>query len=145
MAVTIQFYDRFMEFVGSNLINLASDTFLTELHNNLTFTSTHEQRSEIAASALATGNGYTNPGQSIGAQSWSTVAGTQIFDDDGTDVIWTASGGPIGPATDAVLYEDTSATKRLMCDIDFGASETAGDGTDFRITFNVNGIFRITK
>lgn len=37
------------------------------------------------------------------------------------------------------------AADLLVCDIDFGADETAGDGTDFKITFNAGGIFTITK
>jgi len=151
MAVTINFYNQFIEFVGDHSgatagIDLNNDTFKIELYNSThVFTATHTNRSQISANALATSNGYTNPGQNLTSITWTSAAAVQTW--DAADNTWTASGGSIGPADDAVIYDDTSVTPSvdlLVCSIDFGASETAGDGTDFKITFNGSGIFTIS-
>ncbi len=145
MAVTINYYDLFMEYVGDGGIDLDTDTFKNELHNAYTFSAAHNARADVTGSALATANGYTNPGQNLSSVVWNTTSGTQKF--DAADTSWTASGGSIGPATDAIVYSDTSTVPEvdlLMCNVDFGASETAGDGTDFKVTWHANGLFQIS-
>lgn len=147
MAVTIGNYDQFGEYFGDNGINLDGDVFKVELYNSThTFTPANNDRADILANALATdGFGYTNPGQNLASVTWVNAAGVITW--DAADVTWTASGGAIGPADFCVIYSDTStvpAADLLALDIQFGASETAGDGTDFKITFNVSGIFTLT-
>lgn len=58
-----------------------------------------------------------------------------------TDVSVTAAGGSIGPAYKALLYDAT--TMFPLAYIDFGAVQTAGDTTDFKIRWNANGILNI--
>ncbi len=149
--VTINFYNQFIEFVGDHSgatagIDLNNDTFKIELYNSThVFTATHTNRSQISANALATANGYTDPGQDLTSVTWTSAAAVQTW--DAADNTWTASGGSIGPADDAVIYDDTSVTPSvdlLMCSIDFIGPETAGDGTDFKITFNASGVFTIS-
>ena len=142
MAVTISFYDTFIELMGDNTIDMDGDTFKIELHNAYTFSAAHDERADVSGTALATGNGYTNPGQNLASVTWSQTSGTTTG--DAADVTWSASGGSIGPATEAIIYSDTSTNDKLVCDIDFGGSQTAGDGTDFKITFNASGIFTIS-
>lgn len=148
---TINFYDQFIEYVGDHSgttagIDLNNDTFKIELYNSThVFTPANTNRSQISANALATAFGYTNPGQNLTSVTWTSVTNTQTW--DAADNTWTASGGSIGPADDAVIYDDTSVTPfvdLLMCSIDFGGPETAGDGTDFKITFNASGVFTIS-
>jgi len=147
MAVSINFYDQFAEYFGDNGIDLDGDTFKIELYNSThTFTATNNDRADVLANALATANGYTNPGKDLASVTWITASGVQTF--DALANTWTASGGSIGPARHALIYSDTStvpAADLLACDIDFGQDETAGDTTDFKITFNASGIFTITK
>ena len=147
MAVTITAYDQFMEFVGDGGIDLDTDDLKAELYNSThTFTATNTARADVSANALATAFGYTNPGQSLASVVWNTTAGVQKL--DAADVVWTASGGAIGPARYCILFDEDSTVPSadlLMFSIDFGQDETAGDGTDFRITWNVGGIFTITK
>ncbi len=147
MAVSIDFYDKFAEFFGDNGIDLDDDTFKIELYDSVhTFTATNENRAAVSANALATAFGYTNPGKDLVTPTWVTAAGVQTW--DAVDNTWTASGGSIGPARHALIYSDTStvpAADLLMCDIDFGQDETAGDTTDFKVTFNGSGVFTITK
>lgn len=146
MVVTINRYNQFPEYFGDNGIDLDGDTFKIELYNSThAFNATHDRRADVSANALATGNGYTNPGQDLTSVTWVNSSGTITF--DAADNTWTASGGSIGPADDAVIYSDTStvpAADLLAYSIDFGGSETAGDGTDFKITFNASGIFTVS-
>ncbi len=157
MAVTLEFYDQFIEFVGDHSgatagIDVNNDTFKIELYNSThAFVATHTARASIVANAVATGNGYTNPGENLLSVTWTTAGtdpSTQTW--DAADVTqWTATGGPIpaaGNAAHAVIYDDTSVTPSvdlLVCSIGFGQNESAGDGTDFKITFNGSGIFTI--
>lgn len=147
MVVSINFYDQFMEYVGDGGIDLDDDTFKAELYNSThAFNATHQQRSDVVANALATQFGYVNPGKDFTGITWTSTGGTQTFDDT-VDMTWTASGGSIGPADDCVIYSDTSTapfTDLLMCSIDFDGSETAGDGTDFKITINASGLFTVS-
>ena len=149
MAVSINFYDQFMEFVGDGGIDLDTDTFKLELYDSVhAFTPANTARANVSANALGTAFGYTSPGQDFTGITWITAGSnpsTQTFDDT-VDQTWTASGGSIGPATDGVIYSDTStvpATDLLMCSIDFDGPETAGDGTDFKVTINASGIFTV--
>ena len=144
MAVTIQNYNKMVEHAGDNTVDMDGDTFKGELYNSThTFTATHTQRSDIVANALATANGYTNPGQNLTTPTWVEASGTVTF--DAADQVWTAAGGSIGPARHMVIYSDTATVPvdALLLNINFGQDETAGDGTDFRVNFNVTGIFQI--
>ena len=146
MPVTINRYDQFPEYFGDNGIDLDNDTFKIELYNSShVYTAANNDRADVSVNALATANGYTNPGQNLASVTWVNASGTITF--DAADTTWTASGGSIGPADDAVLYSDTStvpAADLLAYSIDFGGSETAGDGTDFKITWNASGIFTVS-
>jgi hypothetical protein len=149
MAVTINFYNKFMEYVGDGGIDLDNDSFKINLMNSThVFTATHDDWLEVSANEIPTGNGYTQNTKTLTTPTWVEAAGVLTF--DAADVTWTASGGPIpvsGDCTDAVVYDDTAtvpAADLLMCSIDFGAAESAGDGTDFKITWNASGIFTIS-
>ncbi len=148
MVVTINFYDEFMLHAGTEAlasIGLDANVFKAELYNSThTFTAANNDRADISANALATNFGYTNPGKNLASVTWAQATGTTTW--DAANVTWTASGGTIGPADDCVIYDDDStspAADLLVCSIDFGGSENAGDGTDFLITFNASGIFTI--
>lgn len=144
MAVTINRYNKFAEYMGDASIDLDADTFTLELYNSShTFTATHNQRSDISANALATANGYTNPGFNLTSVTWVESGGTVTF--DAADVTWTASGGSIA-ADDGVIYDNTvtvPVTDPLMWSVDFDGTQTAGDGTNFVVTWNASGIFTL--
>lgn len=142
MAVSINFYAKFVEFFGDNTIDLDTDTFDIILMNSThVFSSANTVKADISANEIATANGYTQGAETLASITWSETGGTTKF--DAADVTWTASGGSIGPATDAVIYSETAASDELMCSIDFDGAQTAGDGTDFKVTFNAAGIFTI--
>jgi len=145
MAVTINFYDQFMEFVGDGGIDLDNDTFdIILMDVNHTFTQANTKKADISANEIATANGYTQGAETLASVTWTSSGATQTF--DAADPTWTASGGSIA-ATDAVIYSETSSSPDadlLMCSIDFDGLQTAGDGTDFKITINASGIFTIS-
>lgn len=90
---------------------------------------------DISASELANGSGYTTGG--------ATMTGYAVAVDDVNDradatwdnVVWTASGGSIGPSPAAVMYNDSDATTPDSCigDIAFGSDQTATDGGTFTV------------
>jgi hypothetical protein len=139
MAVVYSAPDTFLELMGDNSIDMDGDTFKIALLNAYTFDAAHDEWADVSAAELATGNGYTSPGQNLASVTWGQTGGTVVF--DAANVTWTASGGSIGPSTDAEIYSDTSVNDKLVCNIDFGASESAGDGSNFQINFNASGIF----
>ena len=144
---TINYYDRFIEFAMDGGIDMDTDTWKIILMNAThVFTAANTAKATINANQLATANGYTQDAETLLSVTWTQPsAGTTRF--DSADPSWTASGGDIGPATDAVIYSDTSTVPSadlLMCSIDFQASKTAGAGTDFLITVNASGYFEIS-
>lgn len=95
---------------------------------------THATYSDVSANEMATGNGYT--------QNTKTLSGVTVTEDDANDraavtwsnVVWTASGGSIGPSVGAIIVDDTTADKTVVGFIDFNGSQTATDGGTFTIT-----------
>lgn len=142
MAVTIQTYNEFLEKVGDGTIDLDTDTFKCELYNNShAFSAAHGVRADIAANALATGNGYTNPGQNLSAITWGFSVDKTIW--NAANVSWAASGGSIDAYHAVILCDNVSDD--LGFSINFGQLESAGAGTNFVIDFNdANGIFYIS-
>lgn len=143
MAVSVNFYNNFIEDIGLQRMNLATDTFKIMLVNGYVFNAAHASKASIL-NELGTGNGYTAGGATL-TQSWLFNSGLTRFDAD--DVSWLVDvGGTIGPCTGAIIYNDTVTSPtddRLVCYIDFGTTETAGASTEFKIVFDTNGIFTI--
>lgn len=142
MAYTLSFYNKFRWYIGNGTINMATDQFKVALMNsNHSFVPTHTDWAEVSVNGLATGNGYTSGGKLLTSVTWTESGGVVVW--DAADASWTATGGPLGPATHAVIYSDTSTGDKLVCSIAFNESFTAGEGTDFKITWHAsNGIFR---
>lgn len=80
---------------------------------------------------LATANGYTATGTTIGTITGADTSGTFSFS-GGTNPSWTASGGSIGPFEWAVLYNSTSG--RLISWWDYGTAITLTNGNTFTVT-----------
>jgi hypothetical protein len=91
---------------------------------------------DVIDNEISNGNGYTTGG--------NTLTGVALEEDDINDRCnvtwnsssWTASGGDIGPATGAVVYNATPAAdadKTVIGYIDFGADQTATNGGVFTI------------
>ena len=141
MAVTFNAPDTNILYAYTGICDYDADTFKIALLNSYTFDSAHDTWSDVSSAELATGGGYTSPGQALSSVTAGQTGGTFVF--DAANPVWAASGADIGPATDAEIYDDTptSPADPLICNIDFGASETAADGSNFQVNFNASGIF----
>lgn len=148
MVALMQRYNQFPEFFGDATIDLDTHTFDIILMNSThVYTAANTLKSDIAANEIPAGNGYTQGLEALVSVTWVESGGVITW--DAANAQWTASGGPIpasGDCTDAVIYdEDATVVVDALCySIDFQASESAGDGTNFNINFNASGIFTLT-
>lgn len=137
-------YNKFQVFT-KDLIegkhNFASNTFKVMLTNTAPV-NTNSIKGDLTE--ISAGNGYTAGGTATTITS-STSSGVAKV--TGTDVVFTASGGTIGPLRYAVLYNDTqtSPAKPLVSWWDYGSSITLNDTETLTVDFDAtNGIFTVT-
>ena len=144
MAVSIQLYDTtVLRFVNGS--NSAADTYKLELLNDsATFTASHTAKSAVDNSGAyeVSGNGWTVGGETL-ANAAISVANTNDAKFDADDIEVTATGGAIGAAYKALLYNATDSNYPVAF-IDFGEAKTADVGTPFKVTWNAAGIVTFT-
>lgn len=131
MATGVKFYD-FVEQLALAKHNLNTDTFNAMLTNSAP-AQTNTIKTDITE--ISAGNGYTAGGadtQNTLAESTGTATMT------GTMIVWTASGGSIGPFRYVVVYNDTqtSPADPLFYYADYGSSITLAAGETFSVKFN---------
>jgi hypothetical protein len=137
-------YNKFNAFVENQLISgidWDADTFKVMLVNTAPV-ATNDFKDDLTE--ISSGNGYTARGTAT-TISHSRSSGTSKI--VGSDVVFTASGGTIGPFRYAVLYKDTAtdATSALVAWWDYGSSITLANGETFTVDFDAtNGIFQIS-
>lgn len=107
-----------------------ADVLKVMLSNTAPNAATHKLRSE--ATELGAGNGYTAGGASltnVGTRSGGVVTVA------GTDVVFTAAGGTIGPFRYAIVYNDTPGAPLdpLVGYWDYGSSITLQDTETFTV------------
>lgn len=141
MAITVQHYNKIMEHAGKAVVNFSSDTFKAILVNGYTFDPTDDAITDIGPVEIPAGNGYTTGGVTLTGVSYAYNGTNNNVKWSANNVVWTASGGSIGPATGAIIV-DTTANKVVMY-IDFGAAQTATDASEFKLIFNSAGILTI--
>jgi hypothetical protein len=139
MAVATLYNHTVNRFV--NGLNGSGDSYIINLYSEFTFNAanTTKAAAESGATQLPTANGYTENAKTLGSVTLSLVT-TNDAAFDAADVSWTASGGPIGPARYAMIYNDTDADDPPLVYIDLEENKTADNGTPFNITFNASGI-----
>lgn len=141
MPVSVSLYNHTAARFASGA-NASSDTYKVMLCTSATFTAADTTLAGITKTEVANGNGYITGGATLANVAVTTVT-TNDAKFDADDAVWTASGGAI-TASYGILYNDTDASDPPVAFIDFGGSESAGDGTDFKIVWNANGIFTFT-
>jgi hypothetical protein len=141
VAVTISLYNHTAARFASGA-NAVGDTYKVKLLTAATFDATHTTLTATGGTEATTGTGYTAGGATLSNVAVTTVT-TNDAKFDADDASWTASGGPIA-AEFAIIYNDTDADDPPVAFIDFDGSQSAGDGTDFLIVWNANGIFTWT-
>ena len=142
MAVTVSLYDHTVKLLVNKEVTLT--TLKVKL---LDATATFAQAQTTVASVdgsgakEVSGNGWTSGGLTL-----ASVAVTQVTTNDAmidaADVSQTASGGSIGPAYAALIYDATS--NKPLIYIGFGQAQSAGDTTDFKIVWDANGIVKFS-
>jgi hypothetical protein len=133
-------FNNFVDWVSKGTLNLGTDAFKVLLTNTAPV-ATNSIYSDISATELATGAGYTTGGAAV-TPTLSNAAGTEKL--VGTNPTWTASAS-MGPFRYVVLYDSTPASnKALVGWWDYGSSITLLNTQTFTVTFDgTNGIFQI--
>jgi hypothetical protein len=129
-------YNKFQDFVEQVLtavhnFTAAGHVFRIYLSNAVPSASGDAVKADLAE--IGGGNGYTAGGEDT-QNTLAEAAGTATV--TGTKVVWTASGGSIGPFQYVVLYNDTSASDNLVSWWDFGSALTLNSGETFTVKFN---------
>jgi hypothetical protein len=141
MAVTISLYNHTAKLFAEGSLAVG-DTYKVKLLSAATFDASHTTLAGTGGTEATTGTGYTAGGQALSNVAVTTVT-TNDAKFDADDLTWTASGGAI-TASYGIIYNDTDADDPPIAFIDFDGSQSAGDGTDFRVVWNASGIFTFT-
>jgi len=134
-------FQVFVENIAEGVHNLGADTLKVMLSNTAPV-ATNTIKANITE--ISAGNGYTAGGTQATISSSSHTTGTYKL--VLADVVFTASGGTIGPLRYAVLYNDTptSPADPLICWHDYGSSITLQDTETFTWDADAtNGILTI--
>lgn len=123
---SFQKFSPFVEYAFEKAVNLGSDTLKVMLTNTAP-TSENGLKSDLTE--ISAGNGYTTGGTAATISSSAQTSGTYKL--VLADVVFTASGGTIGPFRYAVLYDDTSTSDVLIGFWDYGSSISLQDGESF--------------
>jgi len=136
-------YNKFRSFVealAEKSHNLGSDTLKIML-TNVAPVNTNTVKADLTD--IAAGSGYTAGGTAITITASAQTAG--VYKLTGNDVVFTASGGSIGPFRYATMYNDTATNDELIGWWDYGSSITLASGETFTVDLDqTNGILTIT-
>lgn len=133
-------FNSFVEAVAEQAHNLGSDTLKVMLTNTAP-AAANTVKADITE--ISAGNGYTAGGSQATQSSSAQSAG--VYKLVCADVVFTASGGSIGPFRYAVLYNDTATNDELIGYWDYGSAITLSSGGTFTVDFSAsNGVLTIT-
>ena len=129
-------YNKFQAWVEAleEVANLESDTLKVMLVNAPAPVNTNSVKADLTE--ISAGSGYSAGGTAVTITTKSQSGGTYTL--AGNQVVFTASGGSIGPFRYAVLYDDTptSPADPLIAWWDYGSAITLNDGETFTVKFN---------
>lgn len=134
-------FNSFVENIAEKVMNLGSDTLKVML-TNVAPVATNAVKADLTE--ISAGNGYAAGGTAINITASSQTAG--LYKLVGDDVVFTASGGTIGPFRYVVIYDDTptSPADPLIGFFDYGSSITLQSGETFTVDFDqTNGILTL--
>ena len=130
--------NHFKYLLAMKAIDFANDSFIIILmQSGFVFDKdSHAEYADVSGNELATANGYTQKTEVL-----ANVAMTEDDVDDRCEVTWdpaawTAAGGAIGPASGAIIIDDTVANDPVVGYIDFITDRTQAAGG----TYTVNNI-----
>jgi len=126
-------FQGFVGYMGLGAVNLNTDTLKVYLTNAVPSASADDVKADLAD--ISAGNGYTAGGDDV-TNTYSEAGGVGTL--AGTDVVFTASGGSIGPFQYAVLYDDTHASDVLIGWWDYGSAVTLATTETFTVDFGAS-------
>ena len=124
---TFNKFNQFVEDRANKVHNLGADTLKFMLTNTVPL-ATNTVLANITE--ISAGNGYTAGGTAVAITSSSQTAGAYSLVPT-ADVVFTASGGSIGPFRYVVLYNSTAAGGPLISWYDRGSALTLLDTETF--------------
>lgn len=127
-------YNKFQNFSEQLVLgvhNFGSNVFKIYLSNTTPSASADLVKADLPE--ISAGNGYTAGGTAT-TISVAEVTGTTTV--SGTQVVFTASGGSIGPFQYVVFYNDSTASDDLISWWDYGSALTLNDGETFTVKFS---------
>ncbi len=125
-------YNKFQDFVkqlGLKNHNLNTDTLKVMLTNEQPLVSDTVKGDMVE---ITEEHGYPAGGTDI-QNTYDQAGGIGTL--TGVDVVFTASGGNFGPFQFAVVYNDSGATKYLICWWDYGSAITIHDTETITVDF----------
>jgi hypothetical protein len=125
-------FNDFSEQLVEGVHDFGANTFKVALSNSAP-TASNTVLADITQ--ISGANGYTTGGTAT-TISLSETSGTTTV--NGTQVVFTAAGGSMGPFRYVVLYNDsaTSPLDALVAWWDYGSSLTLADGETFTVKFS---------
>ena len=131
-------YNKFNNFVedlcdGFHHFKAAGDQYNVYLSNATPSATADEVKADLAE--ISTGNGYVADGADVANDASRTTTTVTVV---GTKVVWTATGGTIGPFQYVVLMNVTATTplKPLVAWWDYGTALTLQSAETFSVKFN---------
>jgi hypothetical protein len=129
----------FVEALSEKKHDLGSDVLKIMLTNSAPIASNTVKANLTDISA---GFGYTAGGTAVTITTSAQTSG--LYKLIGSDVVFTASGGSIGPFRYAALYNDTATNDELIGWWDYGASITLLTGESLTVDLDpTNGILTV--
>jgi hypothetical protein len=125
---TFNKFNSFVEALAEKVHNLGADTLKFMLTNSAPV-ATNTVKANLTD--ISAGNGYTAGGTAASITSSSQTSG--LYKLVLADVVFTASGGSIGPFRYAVLYNDTATNDELIGWYDYGSAVTLAAGETFTV------------
>lgn len=126
-------YNKFQDFVeqlAEGIHDWDAHTFKVMLTNTAPV-ATNSVKADLTE--ISAGNGYTAGGTATTITT-SESSGTMTV--QGTQVVFTASGGTMASFRYAVLYNDTAASDNLVSWWDYGSTVSLADTETFTVKFN---------
>jgi len=130
-VATFNKFNSFPENLAEKVFNLGTDTIKVMLTNTAPSAS-NTVKADITE--ISAGNGYTAGGTAATTSSSAQTSGTYKL--VLADVVFTASGGSIGPFRYAVIYDDTASNDELIGWYDYGYALTLAATETFTVDFN---------
>jgi hypothetical protein len=142
MAVTFTPYNHTLKLLANKEVTFTTLNCML-LADAATFTAADTSIDDVAGAASphraneVYGNGWTEGGETLASVA-VTVSGTNGAKLDADDISVTATGGQIGNAYKAVVYDTTTGYALAFCD--FGEAWRAGETTPFVVNWSSSGI-----